>query len=85
MHVCLNHKNGSVLLSEVKEDVQDVTTWSHCGYYGHATCCLQVYPYMMRGHDIKKVAVVGIEGHDVVYCFVGSQLQHPLIGCGHVR
>lgn len=40
---------------------------------------------MMRGHDIKKVAVVGIEGHDVVYCFVGSQLQHPLIGRGHVR
>lgn len=39
MHVCLNHKYGSVLLSELKEDVQDVTFMrSHCGYHGRATC-----------------------------------------------
>ena len=40
---------------------------------------------MVRGHEIKEVAVVGVEGHDVVDCFAGGQLQSPLTGQGHVR
>lgn len=39
----------------------------------------------MRSHDIKEVAVTGVEGHDVVDRFAGGQLQCPLIGEGHVR
>lgn len=46
---------------------------------------LQPHSYMVRGHDIKEVSVVGVEGHDVVDCFAGGQLQCPLIGQGHVR
>lgn len=45
--------------------------------------CLSAY--VVRGHDIKKVAVVGVEGHDVVDGFAGWQLRGPLTGQGHVR
>lgn len=45
----------------------------------------QTHTYMVRGHEIKVVAVVGVEGHDVVDRFAGWQLQRPLIGQGHVR
>ena len=41
--------------------------------------------YMVRGHEIKVVAVVGVEGHDVMDRLAGWQLQCPLIGQGHVR
>lgn len=41
--------------------------------------------YMVRGHEIKVVAVVGVEGHDVMDRLAGRQLQCPLIGQGHVR
>lgn len=45
----------------------------------------QPHSYMARGHEIKEVAIVGVEGHDVVDRFAGWQLQCPLIGQGHVR
>lgn len=45
----------------------------------------QPHSYMVRGHEVKEVAVVGVEGHDVVDCFAGWQLQCPLTGQGHVR
>lgn len=40
---------------------------------------------MVRGHEIKEVAVAGVKGHDVVDCLAGRQLQCPLVGQGHVR
>lgn len=45
----------------------------------------QSHTHMVRGHEIKIVAVIGVEGHDVVDRFAGWQLQSPLIGQGHVR
>lgn len=41
--------------------------------------------YMVRGHEIKEVPVVGVKGHDMVDGLAGWQLQCPLIGHGHVR
>lgn len=41
--------------------------------------------YMVGGHEIKVVAVAGVEGHDVVDGFAGGQPQRPLVGQGHVR
>lgn len=46
---------------------------------------LQPHSYMVRGHEIKEVAVAGVEGHDVVDRFDSWQLQCPLISQGHVR
>ncbi len=45
----------------------------------------QPHSYVVRGHEVKEVAVVGVEGHDVVDRFAGWQLQCPLTGQGHVR
>lgn len=40
---------------------------------------------MVRGHEIKVVAVIGVKGHEVVHRFTGWQLERPLVGQGHVR
>lgn len=40
---------------------------------------------MVGGHEIKVVAVAGVQGHDVVDRFAGWELQGPLIGQGHIR
>lgn len=40
---------------------------------------------MVRGHEIKVVAVVGVKGHEVVDRLAGWQLECPLVGQGHVR
>lgn len=49
------------------------------------TALLQPHSYVVRGHEIKEVAVAGVEGHDVVDRFDSWQLQCPLISHGHVR
>lgn len=41
--------------------------------------------HVVRSHDVEEVAVVGVEGHDVVDGLAGGQLQRPLVGHGHVR
>lgn len=46
---------------------------------------LQPHSYMVRGHEIKKIPVFGVEGHDVMNGFTGWQLQCPLVSQGHVR
>ena len=46
---------------------------------------LQPHTHMVRGHEVQKVPVVGVEGHDVMDSFTGRQLEGPLIGQGHVR
>lgn len=40
---------------------------------------------MVRGHEIKVVAVAGVKGHEVVDRLTGWQLERPLVGQGHVR
>lgn len=40
---------------------------------------------MVRGHEIKVVAVAGVQGHEVVHRLTGWQLERPLVGQGHVR
>lgn len=59
--------------------------WRESTNISRLECPLQLYSYMVRGHEIEKVPVVGVEGHDVVDWFAGWQLQCPLISHGHVR
>lgn len=40
---------------------------------------------MVRGHEIKVVAVTGVKGHEVVDRLTGWQLECPLAGQGQVR